>query len=348
MSQKSCPRGPPRWNTSALDAKSAAPARPTCRGTSCLKMLSPSPVRPSRSLARAGSRWPRGRLRTILSTLARMATSRNLERGPRTSVTRDIMVPRVVGMGSKVGKWRFKGGMMPGIRRKGGLWRKFQVISSWDTTQQSPKWPPNMPSLHLSWRTLTTPGLWGPRGVGSQPTSTENILAPTKKIFQSKNQPSLGSLLILIKKVANVVFWRWWDGFQEDNIAHQTVLLDDLHPKWAEKERLKNWADRFPFQAEYKGGCMLIRPARIVVTSNYTPQQAQTYFSSRFDWFVPSKILFSHCQSFIFFILLVAISIIRCSLKSTSNQSWGGSKLSHQQSLDLPLPGQQVEKGGKD
>ena len=71
---------------------------------------------------------------------------------------------------------------------------------------------------------------------------------------------------------------RWWDGYQEDNIAHQTVLLDDLHPKWVEKERLKNWADRFPFQAEYKGGCMLIRPARIVVTSNYTPEQAKPDF----------------------------------------------------------------------
>ena len=71
-------------------------------------------------------------------------------------------------------------------------------------------------------------------------------------------------------------------------------------------------------------------------------------FSSKFDWFFASNPLILHCQSFIFFILLVAISIIRCSLRSTSNQSWGGSKLSHQQSLDLPLPGQQVEKGGKD
>ena len=71
-------------------------------------------------------------------------------------------------------------------------------------------------------------------------------------------------------------FSRWWDGYQEDNEAHLTVLLDDLHPKWSEKERLKNWADVFPFQAEFKGGCMLIRPARIVVTSNYTPQQVRT------------------------------------------------------------------------
>ena len=71
-------------------------------------------------------------------------------------------------------------------------------------------------------------------------------------------------------------FSKWWDGYQEDNEAHQTVLLDDLHPKWAEKERLKNWADHYPFVAEIKGGSMLIRPARIVVTSNYHPREVAT------------------------------------------------------------------------
>ena len=108
-------------------------------------------------------------------------------------------------------------------------------------------------------------------------------------------------------------FSRWWDGFQEDNVDHQTVLLDDLHPKWAEKERLKNWADRFPFQAEYKGGYMIIRPARIVVTSNYTPQQAHT------DFLLPNWKDLSPQNHY--FISWVAISIIRCSLKSTLSQS---------------------------
>ena len=68
-------------------------------------------------------------------------------------------------------------------------------------------------------------------------------------------------------------FTKWWCGYREDDEGHLTVLLDDIHPKWAEKELLKNWADIFPFVAEFKGGSMLIRPARIIVTSNYTIEQ---------------------------------------------------------------------------
>ena len=68
-------------------------------------------------------------------------------------------------------------------------------------------------------------------------------------------------------------FTKWWCGFREDEPGHKTVLLDDLHPKFAEKELLKNWADVFPFQAEIKGGSMTIRPERIIVTSNYHPNE---------------------------------------------------------------------------
>ena len=68
-------------------------------------------------------------------------------------------------------------------------------------------------------------------------------------------------------------FSKWWCGYREDEPGHKTVLLDDLHPKFAEKELLKNWADVFPFQAEIKGGSMTIRPERIIVTSNYQPRE---------------------------------------------------------------------------
>ena len=72
-------------------------------------------------------------------------------------------------------------------------------------------------------------------------------------------------------------FSKWWDGFQEDNPGHQVVILDDLHPKWSGKEKLKNWGDRYAFMAEYKGGSMLIRPKRIIITSNYTPDQVLSF-----------------------------------------------------------------------
>jgi hypothetical protein len=92
--------------------------------------------------------------------------------------------------------------------------------------------------------------LWGPAGTGKSTYAHNTYPGAFKKDFS-----------------------RWWDGYREDDEGHQTVLLDDLHPSWSDKVRLKNWADVFPFVAEVKGGSMLIRPARIVVTSNYSPQQ---------------------------------------------------------------------------
>ena len=68
-------------------------------------------------------------------------------------------------------------------------------------------------------------------------------------------------------------FSKWWCGYNPEDEGHATVILDDLHPRWSEKELLKNWADVFPFVAETKGGSMQIRPQRIVVTSNYSIEQ---------------------------------------------------------------------------
>ena len=66
----------------------------------------------------------------------------------------------------------------------------------------------------------------------------------------------------------NKGFSKWWDGYQ----GQETVLLDDLSPehKWM-SHHVKVWADHYPFTGEQKGSACLIRPKRIIVTSNYHP-----------------------------------------------------------------------------
>ena len=68
-------------------------------------------------------------------------------------------------------------------------------------------------------------------------------------------------------------FNKWWCGFDSDDPEHAVVVLDDLHPSWADAVHLKNWGDYYPFMAEYKGGSTVIRPSKIIVTSNYHPAQ---------------------------------------------------------------------------
>lgn len=68
---------------------------------------------------------------------------------------------------------------------------------------------------------------------------------------------------------------KWWDNYN----GEQNVLLDDVDPdsmKYLAK-KLKNWADHYPFPAEKKGGSMVIRPKRIIITSNYEPQDCFNY-----------------------------------------------------------------------
>ena len=110
---------------------------------------------------------------------------------------------------------------------------------------------------------------------------------------------------------------KWWDGYREDDPAHKTVLIDDLHPKWSEKERLKNWGDRYPFMAEIKGGSILIRPARILITSNYHPSEVRDRTRQQKQ--------FWRCF----------LAILRCFLRPTWVQLWGDSRWSTQPSFLL-------------
>lgn len=84
--------------------------------------------------------------------------------------------------------------------------------------------------------------LWGPTGTGKSHSARERF--PDAYI---KNKD------------------RWWDGYKgQDN-----VIIEEWSPEEKIEQRLKVWADKYPFRAEIKGGSMMIRPKRIIVTSNY-------------------------------------------------------------------------------
>lgn len=63
---------------------------------------------------------------------------------------------------------------------------------------------------------------------------------------------------------------KWWDGYDGEEVA----IIDDFDKyQVSQGGQMKRWLDRYPFQAEVKGGMMMIRPKKIVVTSQYTPAE---------------------------------------------------------------------------
>lgn len=60
----------------------------------------------------------------------------------------------------------------------------------------------------------------------------------------------------------------WWNEYQHEDV----VIIDDFD-KYHVKQGyyMKIWLDRYAFMAQTKGGQMKIRPRKIVVTSNYHP-----------------------------------------------------------------------------
>jgi len=63
---------------------------------------------------------------------------------------------------------------------------------------------------------------------------------------------------------------RWWDGYEGQDV----VIIDDFDKfQVSQGGDMKRWMDHYPFMAAYKGGYMEIRPKKIIVTSNYSPDQ---------------------------------------------------------------------------
>lgn len=63
---------------------------------------------------------------------------------------------------------------------------------------------------------------------------------------------------------------KWWSGYNGEDV----VVVDEFSPQQIHlTQLLKRWAGEWKFSAETKNGTIVIRPKKIIVTSNYHPNQ---------------------------------------------------------------------------
>lgn len=64
---------------------------------------------------------------------------------------------------------------------------------------------------------------------------------------------------------------KWWDGYDGEKV----VIMEDLDPGTGRclTHHMKIWGDRYPMRIECKGSSQFINPVKMIITSNYSPDQ---------------------------------------------------------------------------